>query len=304
MTSAPLPDFVPPMLAKRGEPFDSERHLFEIKWDGIRTLAFVSPGELRLHNRRGVEIGARYPELDFLAKLPPGLVLDGEIVLLQDGRPDFSGMMGREHVRDARRTEALARSNPVTYVVFDVLYQGFAPVVKRPLVERRELLREVVEGLPGERWVLSECVVGEGLRFFEEVKKLELEGMVAKLLDSPYLPGMRTEAWTKVKPVHTLQCAVLGYQIGETGDLKSLIIAAPDDSGQLECVGKVGSGLSAALRERLLKELRGRGRPEPLIDCDMEGEWIEPGLYCTVQYLERTRGGGLRAPVFVDFMSA
>ena len=303
MQEKPLPRFVSPMLAKRGEAFDSKDHLFEIKWDGVRTLSFVEGGNARLFNRRGVELGDRYPELDYLRDLPPGTVLDGEIVLLRDGKPDFSAMMGREHVRDADRTARLARSEPVTYVVFDLLYRDFESIMPRPLTERREHLGEVVNATPHARWALSESVVESGLQFFEEIQKLELEGMVAKRLDSPYLSGMRTEAWTKIKPVHTLQCVILGYQLDDRGDLKSLIIGAPDDDGQLTCVGKVGSGLSGALRERLLEALRERPCTEPLIECNMEGQWVEPGLFCAVEYLERTSGGGLRAPVFVGLVS-
>ena len=109
-----LPDFVPPMLAKLGVPFDSGEHLFEIKWDGIRALTFVEGGQHRMLTRSRNELTARYPELESLARLPEGTVLDGELVALRDGRPDFRAVMSREHARNPRRIQALARDAPVT----------------------------------------------------------------------------------------------------------------------------------------------------------------------------------------------
>src|SRR5260370_32464616 len=94
-----LPRFVPPMLAKSAAPFDSPEHLFEVKWDGTRALAFVERGGLRLLNRRRVEMVERYPEFAFLRRLRPGLVLDGEVVVLRAGKPDFGRPQSREHTR-------------------------------------------------------------------------------------------------------------------------------------------------------------------------------------------------------------
>src|SRR4051794_4444788 len=95
-----LPDFIPPMLAEYGEPFDSEEYLFEIKWDGTRALAFVdSTGTFRLINRRRVDLNGRYPDLSFLGQLPPGTVFDGEIVVLKNGKPEFNSVQSREQAR-------------------------------------------------------------------------------------------------------------------------------------------------------------------------------------------------------------
>ena len=99
-----LPSFIPPMLARSGEPFDSEDHLFEIKWDGTRALAFVERGACRLLNRRRLEISERYPELSFLPKLDAGTILDGEIVVLRDGKPDFDLLLSREHAGSSLRS--------------------------------------------------------------------------------------------------------------------------------------------------------------------------------------------------------
>lgn len=297
-----LPEFIPPMLCASGKSFDSPEHVFEVKWDGMRTLCFVEGGGYRLRNRQKRDVLPNYPELDFLAKLPQGVVLDGELVLLEEGKPSFRGLMGRQHARDPRRIAAMAARNPVCYVVFDLLYLGFAPILEETLGERRRKLQEVVEGLGEEQLMFSDGVVGNGRAFFEEMRQRQFEGIVAKRLDSEYLPGQRTNAWTKIKQAYYIHCLVLGYLTAEEDpeDLKSLIIAT-DEDGQLRCVGRVGSGLTDEMRHRLLELLKPRVRQAPLIPCEGPGTWVEPGVYCTVSYLEKT-AAGLRAPVFVELV--
>jgi len=296
-----LPEFVEPMLAKPGPPFDSDEHLFEIKWDGTRALAFVEAGGLRVRNRKAKDLLPVYPELEVLSGLPPGCVLDGEVVVLRGGKPDFHGMLRREQARGGRRARAAMRALPATYVVFDLLWRDGRPLLDAPLSTRRAALAELVGAAAEEKVVLSEGVVGAGLRFFEEIERLELEGMVAKRLASRYLPGQRTDAWTKVKQARRLLCAIVGYLLDDDGGLKSLIVAA-EDGGELRCVGRVGSGLGEALRTRLLALCRARPRAAPIVDCGMPGEWVEPGLFCAVSYLERTPTGFLRAPVFLELL--
>jgi len=294
------------MLCASGKPFDSPDHLFEVKWDGMRTLCLVEEGEehgYRLRNRQQRDVLQNYPELEFLAKLPPGVVLDGELVLLQDGKPSFRGLMRRQHTRDPRRIATMAESNPVVYAVFDLLYRDFKPTTEEKLDERRKRLQEVVAAVGEERLMFSDGVIGNGKAFFEEMRQREFEGIVAKRLDSRYLPGQRTDAWTKIKQAYQIHCLILGYLTaeGDPDDLRSLIIAT-DEGGQLRCVGRVGSGLTDEMRQRLVGMLKPRIRGTPLIPCDDPGTWVEPGFYCTVSYLEKT-AAGLRAPVFVDLVT-
>lgn len=290
------------MLAQlEREPFDSPEHLFEIKWDGIRALAFVEEGGYRLLSRNENDLAPRYPELEVLRALAPGAILDGEIVVLVDGRPDFHAVLRREQARGRLKVRGLARAAAALYVVFDLPYLGGRSLCDRPLEERRARLAELVLGASDPRLVFSDGVVGEGRAFFEKMRELELEGMLAKERASPYLPGRRSAAWTKIKTVRTMPCAILGYVPDGADELKSLIVGAEED-GELVCVGRVGSGLSRALRVRLLALFRARARPTPIVACDdPEGAWIEPGLYCTVSFLERTENG-LRAPVFVELL--
>src|SRR5262245_18586586 len=134
----PLPEFVAPMLATLvDEPFDSDEHLFEIKWDGIRALSFVETTGVRMASRNKLDLAPSYPELAGLSRLPAGTVLDGELGLLENGLPSFSRSLERVHAKAKLRVQALARSSPALYVVFDLLYLAGASVLARPLHERR-----------------------------------------------------------------------------------------------------------------------------------------------------------------------
>jgi bifunctional non-homologous end joining protein LigD len=297
----PLPEFVAPMLATLvAEPFDSDEHLFEIKWDGIRALSFVEAGALRVASRNRMDLAPSYPELEGLARLPAGTVLDGELVVLENGLPSFSRSLERVQAKAKLRVQALARSSPALYVVFDLLYLAGIPVLARPLHERRARLQELLDAAGDPRLSFSDGVVGPGRAFFEQVRERSLEGMVAKELAGAYLPGKRTRSWTKVKTTRTAPCAILGWVPDERGELTSLIVAL-EEGGRLVSAGRVGSGLTDALRARLGELCRARPRATPFVDCDEDGEWVEPGLFCTVSYLERT-GRGLRAPVFVELL--
>lgn len=301
-----LPAFIPPMLARIGRPFDDPAWLFEIKWDGTRALAFVEGGEYRLLNRKRNDAKPRYPELAELASLPDGTVLDGEITVLVDGRPSFHGMLQREQARGEARARSLARALPAVYVAFDQLYRAGESLLDAPLAERRDALRETLAGAgAGGRVILSEGVVGGGLAYFEEAERRELEGIVAKRLDSRYLPGRRTDAWRKIKRARHVLCAVLGF-LPEGSRAVSSLVVATEEAGSLVPAGRVGSGLDDAQRAELRRRLDPLVTAAPLlpeaaalIDGREVVHWVEPSVFCEVKFLEWTGDGQLRAPVFV-----
>lgn len=299
----PLPSYIQPMLAQIGEPFDSERHLFEIKWDGTRTLCFVEKGAYRLVNRRRIDMTERYPEFEHLARLPSGTVLDGEMVVLRDGKPDFSLLQSREQARSALKFRTLARTQTATYVVFDLLVDRGRSLLEHPLSERRRLLEERLADWRPEHVVLSTGVVGQGKALFREAVAQGLEGIMAKRLDSAYLPGQRTDAWIKIKRGLELVCVIIGFLPSEhrKRDFRSLILAAEEDS-KLRCVGKVGSGIGDALRAKLNDFLWTHLMPRPVIPCRDKGKWVEPKLLCRVSCMERSARGDLRAPVFEELL--
>lgn len=296
-----LPAFVTPMLAKLGQAFDSPRHFYELKWDGIRALGIIEHNEVRLLSRRDNEMTAKYPEFSFLEAVPPGCMLDGEIVVLEDGVPSFQKVLQREQARSEPRIRGLTHQLPALYVVFDLLYENYGSVMDQTLLQRRDRLRSLVERIGDPRFVYSDGVEGAGLEMFAAACERGFEGVVAKRMDSRYLPGRRTDAWTKFKRGESIYCVVVGFVPKGQDDFKSLIVAS-DQDGTLTVVGRVASGIDDAVRARLNRLLRERHRATPVVETSMDGEWVDPGIFCTVSYVERTRDGMMRAPVFHDLL--
>lgn len=296
MSKRALPTFIEPMLALPAEPFDSEDHLFEIKWDGFRAVALIDSGRYRLLGRRKTDFTPAFPELAALTSLPEGTAIDGEIVTLINGKPDFAALLRRNRagIRPPGRS---TRAPPATFVAFDLLYRSFKSIQPLPCEERRARLAGMLEQSHHPRILLSQAIIGDGRAMFAEARKLSLEGVIAKRRNSRYEPGQRSGAWMKFKARRQLLCAIIGYQVRPDRMLKSLIIAAPIE-GKLRWVGKVGSGINVATQHRLLGLLKIRRCPRPVIECSIEGNWVVPDLFCRVSFLEWTGGGKLRGPVF------
>ena len=306
------------MLAVAGEPFDSEEHFYEIKWDGIRALALVERGGWRLLSRNEQLLADRYPELAELAALPSGVALDGEIVALRDGRPDFGLVLRRVRTKApggeaprpgnpaARRFDS--QEIPATYVVFDILYRDHESLMALPLAERRKHLEELLAPAVSARLALSDGVRGAGTTLYREVCERGLEGVVAKRLASAYTPGRRSGAWVKVKRRLRAACAIIGFLEKEGRDFQSLLVATNQLPGEvpgtLRYVGRVGGGFTEAVRARLNDLMWPRIAPSPIVVCPERARWIEAGLYCAVSFAELTEAGLLRAPVFEELVEA
>jgi bifunctional non-homologous end joining protein LigD len=309
-TASPtLPTYVEPMLARPGQPFNDERYSFELKWDGTRSLCFIdAPGVVRLMNRRTRDMSARYPELcECLRTLPPGTLLDGEIIVPgADGCPDFERLQLREAARNPVSIPKLAKTTPATFIVFDQLYADFASCMDEPLRDRRARAKERVGQCGSKQVAFSEGVVGDGSTYFDAVCARGLEGVMAKRLDSRYRPGKRTDAWIKIKRSQEVACVVFGFVPDEEGrrDFRALVIAAAGADGALRCVGKVGSGFDGDARVAVNTYLWSHPAAKPVVACPYKARYVEPSLYCTVRYIERTSDGKLRWPVFRGLLDA
>jgi ATP-dependent DNA ligase len=191
-----LPPFIPPMLARAGSVFDSRDHLYEIKWDGTRAQVLVDGDGYRLLNRRRSDLRERYPELELLRRLPRGTILDGEIVVLRDGRPDFGLLLSREHARERLRIAGAARAYPATYVVFDQLYSGFVSRLSDPLEARRARLEETLARYASSRETVafSEGIREHGCAYFAEACRRGLR------VSSPSVWGAATKQGDAAAP--------------------------------------------------------------------------------------------------------
>ena len=198
-----LPRTINPMLAAKAEaPFDSDQHLFEIKWDGIRCLAFAEGGRVRLQSRQLTEITFQFPELASLARLPSGTVVDGELVAFQADRPSLAAIQRRALLQNRSRIQHLSRTAPVSYMVFDLLFLHGRSLIADAFSDRRAALIELHGQFPSPGFFLSEGLRQCGRELFGLIMHRGLEGMMAKHLNAPYLPGKRCRHWLKIKPAY------------------------------------------------------------------------------------------------------
>ncbi|MEO9247939.1 ATP-dependent DNA ligase [Citricoccus nitrophenolicus] len=322
-------DLPAPMLATSGQPADlaaDEEWAYEMKWDGYRLLAGVSPGQVALASRNGKDLTADYPALQELTGLLTGAaaeyggaVLDGELVALDaQGRPDFgllqeaSGRTSRGTRRRPGRPGPAAETAPsgidLRYLVFDILQLGppgasgrqVRSLLRTHYGERREVLEaavgngDVVSVPPGYRGTLA--------RAQQASRELQLEGVVAKRSDSTYRPGQRSSAWIKLKLQQHQEVVVIGArrgQGGRAGGIGSLLLAVPDASGELHYAGRVGTGFTAAQLEEAASKLRSiRRKTPPVRDVPAADQsdawWVRPRLVGEVNLAGRTRSGRVR----------
>jgi bifunctional non-homologous end joining protein LigD len=302
-----MPAHVKPMLARQVQvPPGQPSWAFEIKWDGVRAIAYSQPGELRLESRNLKDITDSYPELARLnrALSSHAAVLDGEIVAFDaDGRPSFGALQSRMHVGSRAAAKRLAASNPVTYVIFDLLWLDGHSLMGLPYTERRERLAGLA--LQGESWQTPEHVVGEGAALLEVTRKQGLEGIVAKRLASTYLPGARTRDWLKIKSFGRQELVIGGWLPGKgkrQDSIGALLLGVHEPDGRLRYVGRVGTGFSERELERLaglLAPLRRESSPfEAGERPPREAVFVEPRLVAEVEFREWTRGGNLRQPSY------
>ncbi len=304
--SEPLPERVVPMLATLGElPRDDDGWAYEIKWDGVRALAYCEPGRIRVVSRNLNDITRQYPELRELDRALGSreALLDGEIVAFDDeGRPSFERLQQRMHLTSERQVRERRRATPVVYVAFDALHLDGESLLDHPYRERRERLASL--GLEGAAWRTPGYHEGDGRTFLEASRERRLEGVVAKRLDSPYRPGRRSRAWIKVKNLERAELAIGGWMPGEgrrRNRIGALLIGSRDEAGGLEYAGRVGTGFTQDELERLqekLEPLRRERNPFDRGRGPRGAVWTEPDLTCEVEFREWTRDGLLRAPSY------
>jgi bifunctional non-homologous end joining protein LigD len=176
------------------------------------------------------------------------------------------------------------------------LYEEYQSIMDLTCRERRAKARALVARLGGDRIIVSDGIVARGKEYFDQAVATGLEGVVAKKLDSRYLPGKRTDCWIKIKRQLVVPCCVIGFVPEGADDFGALIIAAAAVNGELACVGKVGSGFDRRLRARVNEHLWSHLCEKPVVSSPVKGKWVEPGLYLTVKCMEWTNTGQLRAP--------
>lgn len=286
------------------EPFDSSELIYEARWDGRRVMLAVRNGDARLLDRTGRDLSIHFPEImacrDAIGAREA--LVDGMIIALSGGRPSPAALEAR--LRGGATEQALdSRREPAVFVAFDILLLDGEPLFEAKLGRRKELLKGILRQTPN--LVLGTWVRGSGRAFLKQVGKVGIRGVVAKDLDSPYLPGSRSRSWLRMQRIKEQDCAICGFTEGmgrREGLLGSLVLGVWRD-GHLVHAGQVGSGFDHAtvidLRRKLEPAIT-RERPfdDPL-KTDRVVTWVTPRYTCEVQYQEWTADRKLRSPRFV-----
>ena len=310
----PMPATIAPMLALASDsvPGDDENYGFEVKWDGIRAIAFVKGGRIRLQSRNLLDITSQYPELRALGESlgSTEAVLDGEIVAINDeGRPDFGLLqrrMGVSRPGDARRR---MKDTPALYFAFDLLHLNGHSTMELSYIERRKLLQSL--GLEGPNWKTPSYHAGDGEAMRASAASQGLEGVIAKRLNSPYVPGKRNGGWLKIKNNRTEEFVVGGWTPGEgnrSSTIGALLLGYYDSDGGgagLTYVGKVGTGFTEQFMRDLVPRLKRLVQQQNPFSgggkLPAGATFVRPELVAEVEFTEFTHDGNLRHPAFKRF---
>ncbi|HEY2351578.1 MAG TPA: DNA ligase D [Candidatus Acidoferrum sp.] len=300
---ASMPSGVSLTLASISEkPFSSPDWLFEVKWDGVRGIAYVANGKVLVRSRAEREITFEYPEVADLANQLDAeeAIVDGEIVALDEaGRSVFQKLQNRSGVRNP--SPALLESIPATYYAFDLLYCDGYDLRKTPLEKRKELLKKILH--PNSHIRYSEHEVEKGQELYEAARQQSLEGIIGKKRDSAYV-GQRTSLWLKFKIVNELDAVICGWTAPRRSrEFFGALVLGIYNGPKLEFIGSVGTGFDHAAQKNIYKQLEKLRQPDSVFDPPPKLkeaiEWVEPRLVARVKYGNWTEGHRLRAPVFM-----
>jgi bifunctional non-homologous end joining protein LigD len=302
---SPLPKRVKPMLATLvDKPFDDPDWTFEVKWDGYRAIAIMNAKSVELQSRNDKSFNEKfYPVYEALVKCNLHAVLDGEIVVInKTGNSDFGALQNW-------RSEA---DGELYYYIFDILWLEGYDLKPLPLVERRKILKTLK--LPSDNLRISEGFEESGIQLFESVKKLGLEGIIAKRNSSIYHENDRTREWLKIKSHQRQEVVIGGYTINDgSSKLFSSLLVGVYKKGKLIYTGKIGTGFNEKIQKDLLKQFKplivksapfqsipdinkpSRFRPDP---PNARAIWLKPKLICEVSFTEMTSDGVMRHPSF------
>ena len=306
-----MPSIIHPMLATLvDEPFDDDKWLFEIKWDGYRAIAFIEDNRVRLVSRNQNDLTKAYPEL---SELPQHVrastaILDGEIVALDEqGRPSFGLMQQRTGVGEGGRRIRRTRDDiPVMYYAFDLIYLDGYNLMQAELEKRKDLLASIL--LNGDCTRFSDHYIGRGIDLFHAASERGLEGIVAKQRRSCYEPK-RSREWLKIKITKRQECVIGGYTDprGSRENFGSLVLGLYDDKDRLIHVGHAGSGFTGKSHSemwRRMEKLRIARSPFfGKVESTRPLHFVKPELVAEIKFTEWTHEGEsgtvkMRAPVF------
>ncbi len=300
-SAEPFPDPLPrPMLAKlKGEVMDHPSWIYEMKLDGFRILCSVRDGKVELVSRNGNSYTKQFRTLlDDLGKIEENLVIDGEVVV-EDSKGRSNFQLLQNHITEGK--------GALKYYVFDMLYLKGHSIMNFPLLKRKELIDAFFGKYDFTKVIKLDFRVGNGRDLFQSLSRKGFEGIIAKDPDSAYMPGKRPDSWLKIKSTLTQEGVICGYTLPQ-GSRKYFgsVILGMYEGKTLKYIGNCGTGFSETSLKHLYQKFEPLKRPEcPFSEVPRlsysKGRpvWLKPGLVATVKFMEWTRDGILRLPVFI-----
>jgi DNA ligase D-like protein (predicted ligase) len=285
------------MLAKQGNKsyLKSKDFIYEPKFDGTRVLVYKKGKKIEIVNRRKRDITYRYPELkDIWKNIKEDCILDGELVILGEKNfPDFNLLQKREQLENKLMIEILAKNHPATLFIFDILKLKNKNLMNFPLIERKKFLKNIKNS--------SKIVVcpytRDGEKLWKKIKKIKLEGIIAKKINSKYEEGKRSSSWLKIKNLNTIDAIVIGFT-KEKREISALVLAAYH-KGKLIYIGRVAAGINDEIIRELSKKLKKIKKAPTQIKTRKKIYYVKPQIIVEVKYLQMTKNFQLRAPVFL-----
>lgn len=285
----------PMLIARRTDPFDDPDYIYELKMDGFRCLSYMDQNAIDLRNKRNMKMLSKFPELKEIFKnVRNRCILDGEVVVLVNGVPDFYRLQKRTLLTERFKIELEASRYPASYVAFDCIYEGNKELIWEPLLERKACLSRLVTENP--RMAVSRYIEKQGVALFAAAEERELEGVVAKRKNGVYYMGKRSNEWVKFKRMADEDYVVAGYI--QKGHHVFSIVIGKYRGDMLLYKGHVTSGVTKETVSML--EVTGRNPFRMLPTGNEDAVWVEPDHVCVVEYMPNTLNS-LRQPVFKGF---
>jgi len=288
----------PMLIGEMQDAFDSPDYIYELKLDGDRCIAYLNKDGTDLRNKRNAKMLGKVPELSEIHKqVKYPCILDGELIVVKDGKPDFSEIQRRAITSNSFKIKLASTKLPATFTAFDILYYKDHEVIDLPLMQRKELLEKTVK--ENERLAVSRYIEEHGMEFYKLAEQNQLEGIVAKRKDSRYYFDKRTKDWIKIKNLLDDDFVICGYILKDKGAASIVLGQYSNNIGrELIYKGHVILGISSA-DFKIIKSMSEADMPfKDLPAGNDNAVWIKPELVCTVKYMMKTSNGGLRQPVY------
>ena len=282
--------FTPMLLSEEKEVINKKNYLYELKYDGMRTLIYVSPINLKIITRNKKDVTHLFPELNTIKELVKNkTIFDGEIICMENGLPSFSKLQSRLHLKNTYKINNQSINNTVTFICFDIIYQD-KNLNNLKLIERKKILDKINDN---NVFVKSFYILNNGKKLYKNVLKLGMEGIVEKDINSTYEINVRSTSWIKVKNIKTNYFYIGGYTYNNT-NLFSVYLGEYKNN-KLYYVGKVFIKKKNILFEELKKI---HSNINPFYDFKNEIQFVKVIKKIKIKYIERTKNNHLRQPFY------